>query len=142
MALNPYLNFKNNSKEVLYFYRDVFGTAEPDIMYFKDMPADPNNPIPPEMADLVMHAMIMVNGTPIMISDAPEGMAPPITMGNNLAIMYSGTDFNELQGYFDKLKEGGQVVMPFGKVFWGEGYGYLIDKFGIGWHFNVDNPTE
>jgi PhnB protein len=34
---------------------------------------------------------------------------------------------------FEMLAHGGQVTMPFGKTFWSDGFGMLIDRFGTPW---------
>jgi PhnB protein len=39
---------------------------------------------------------------------------------------------------FDALSEKGQVVMPFQKTFWAEGFGMVNDQFGVPWMVNVE----
>jgi PhnB protein len=48
-----------------------------------------------------------------------------------------GTDESALRGIFDGLGIGGIVKAPMEKMFWGDTFGALIDKFGIGWQVNV-----
>jgi len=49
----------------------------------------------------------------------------------------SGDNDDELSGYFEKLAEGGAVVMPLENAPWGDKFGMLTDKFGIQWMVNV-----
>ena len=42
-----------------------------------------------------------------------------------------------LQGYWARLGEGGQVVIPLRQQMWGDEYGQLVDRFGIIWHVNI-----
>jgi PhnB protein len=48
-----------------------------------------------------------------------------------------GTDESNLRRIFDALSDGGTVKTPLEKMFWGDVFGALIDKFGIGWQVNI-----
>jgi len=39
----------------------------------------------------------------------------------------------EAKRVFDALSDSGKVTMPFGKTFWAEGFGMLVDRFGTHW---------
>ncbi|HEX5622489.1 MAG TPA: hypothetical protein VFX51_28955 [Solirubrobacteraceae bacterium] len=49
----------------------------------------------------------------------------------------SGEDEGVLRGYFDKLADGGQVVMPLEKAPWGDTFGMCVDRFGTNWMVNA-----
>ncbi len=38
---------------------------------------------------------------------------------------------------YDRLSDGGEIVMPFDKVPWSRAYGYIKDKFGVYWMVSV-----
>ena len=42
-----------------------------------------------------------------------------------------------MEGYWMRLTEAGEVVMPLEKQMWGDVYGLLTDRFGISWHINI-----
>jgi PhnB protein len=42
---------------------------------------------------------------------------------------------------FAALSAGGTVAMPFEKTFWADGFGMLIDRFGVSWMVNVDHQS-
>jgi PhnB protein len=48
-----------------------------------------------------------------------------------------GSDEARLRTVFDALSKGGSVTVPLAKQFWGDIFGGLIDKFGIGWQVNI-----
>ena len=48
-----------------------------------------------------------------------------------------GTDEDDLRRIFDALSDGGTVKAPLEKMFWGDIFGGLIDRFGIGWQVNI-----
>lgn len=131
--LNPYLTFDGNAKEAMEFYRDIFG-GELSISTFgefsaPDMPAAPN-------PDGVMHARLETDsGFTLMGADTPTGEA--VQVGNAFTISLSGDDVDELQRYWDRLSESGQVNQPLEKQMWGDYYGDLVDRFGIRWMVNI-----
>lgn len=129
--LNPYLSFRDNAREAMEFYRDVFG-GDLTMNTF----AEYQSPVEPGEGDLIMHAMLEApNGIAFMAADTPSHMeyAP----GRNIAMSLSGEDEAELRGYFDRLADGGTIEMPLEKAPWGDTFGMLTDRFGIHWLVNV-----
>src|SRR6476619_8223322 len=113
--LNPYLQFKDNAREAMTYYQDVFGGDR----------------------DGVMHSQLEApNGFTLMASDTPEGM-PEASPGGNITISLSGDDNDDLRGYWDKLADGGQVMMPLEKQMWGDEFGMVKDRFGVSWMVNI-----
>lgn len=137
MAVDVYLNFNGNCREVVNFYAEVFGTEEPKIMTFGEMPPNPEYPLPEEAKDFVMHSRLNISGSNVMFSDVFPGM--PFIEGNNISLSIVSTDLEEITSVFSKLKEGGKVVMELQETFWSKSYGQITDKFGIIWQFNYDN---
>jgi len=128
-TLNPYLNFNGKTREVMEFYRDVFG-GELSIMTFGDMGTEG-----PE-AEGVMHSSLAVeNGFALMASDMPPGQ--PFKPGNNFGVSISGDDEDELMGYWHKLSDGGSVTVPMEKQMWGDAFGMCVDKHGTSWLINI-----
>jgi PhnB protein len=127
--LNPYIGFDGNARQAMEFYRDVFG-GELALNTFGEMggaaPGDENK---------IMHAQLETpSGFTLMGSDAPAGM--PRDEGSRIQISLSGNDA-ELRDYFQKLSQGGSVTMPLEKQVWGDEFGQVTDKFGIGWLVNI-----
>jgi PhnB protein len=129
-TLNPYLNFKDTAREAMEFYRDALG-GELHLNTFGEA-GDPSAP----GADLIMHAQLETPaGFTLMGSDAPPDMETGESGG--FAVSLSGDDEAELRGYWDKLSEGGQVTVPLEKQVWGDTFGMLTDRFGVGWMVNI-----
>lgn len=81
----------------------------------------------------IMHMALPIGqGTMLMGSDSPESMGP-VTNGNNYSLSISTDSEAEADRVFNKLSAGGQVTMPIGKVFWGDYFGMVTDRFGIQW---------
>jgi len=130
--LNPYISFKDNARAAMEFYQAALG-GELAINTFGEYGDEGN--------DGVMHAMLETPaGFTLMASDTPPGMEH--NPGTNISVSLSGEDEAELRGYWDKLSEGGQVTMPLEKQMWGDTFGMVVDKFGVGWMVNIVAPTE
>ncbi|WP_186672569.1 VOC family protein [Sporosarcina sp. BP05] len=137
MAVDIYLNFNGNCREVVNFYAKVFGTEAPKIMTFGETPPNPEYPLPEEAKELVMHTRLNISGSNVMFSDVFPGM--PFIEGNNISLAFVSTDLEEINSAFSNLKEGGKVGMELQETFWSKYYGQITDKFGIEWQFNYDN---
>lgn len=131
-AVNPYLNFNGNTEEAFNFYKSVFGGEFVTLQRFKDTPEA--GKMPSEVADKLMHVSLPIGkGNILMGTDALESMGQKLTVGNNFSLAISADNEAEADKIFDKLSAGGKVEMQMAKVFWGDYFGMLTDKFGIQW---------
>ncbi len=128
---NPYLSFKDNAREAMEFYKTVFG-GKLVISTFKEYQASQD----PSEDNKVMHAMLEAdNGITFMASDTPSSME--YKPGNTMSMSLSGDNESELRGYWEKISEGGTIIMPLEKAPWGDIFGMCIDKFGIQWMVDI-----
>ena len=133
--LNPYLSFKDSTREAMEFYRSVFG-GKVDLNTFKDNHASQD----PSEDDKIMHSVLEAkNGITFMASDTPDRME--YKPGTNFSMSLSGDDEAELKAYFEKLAVGGTVTMPLNKAPWGDTFGMLTDRFGITWLVNISGAA-
>ncbi|HJV45511.1 MAG TPA: VOC family protein [Bacillota bacterium] len=137
MAIDIYINFNGNCREAVEFYVEVFGTEKPQFMTFGDAPPNPESKLPEEAKQLIMHTQLKINGGNVMFSDTFPGM--PFVSGNNISLVIASKNLDKMKSYFAKLKVDGTVQMDLQETFWSKCYGYLTDKFGIGWQFNYDS---
>jgi PhnB protein len=127
--LNPYISFKDNAREAMTFYQQALG-GELTISTFGEYGGDAS------VADGVMHSLLETpDGLVLMASDTPPGM--PSRSGDNISISLSGDDGDSLRALFSALAEGGTVDVPLEKQMWGDEFGSLTDRFGIGWLVNI-----
>ncbi|MCH4886029.1 VOC family protein [Acidaminobacter sp. JC074] len=134
MKIHTYVNFQGQAKEAITFYAEILGTNEPNIMYYKDLPPDPNFPVPEACKDWVMHGSINYNDQIIMFSDQLPHV--DYKQSNAVGLLIDLDDEKALKALYDKFSDGATIEMPFAETFWAKGFGSLIDKFGIYWQFN------
>jgi len=134
--LNPYLMFRGQARQALEFYASVFG-GEFTVSTFGEFPMPG---IGADEADLIMHGQLTTpSGFTLMAGDAPASM--PGEQGSSITISLSGSENDELRGYWDGLAAGGQVTMPLEQAPWGDSFGQLVDKFGTSWMVNISGSA-
>jgi PhnB protein len=131
--LNAYLNFRDNARQVMEFYHSIFG-GELATNTFAEFGASED----PAEADKIMHSQLSTDdGLVLMAADTPNSM--DYSPGTAISLSLSGDDEDELRGYWDKLSDGGTVVMPLEKAPWGDVFGMCVDRFGINWMVNISD---
>ena len=131
VRLNPYLSFRDTARQAMEFYHSVFG-GELTLSTFAEFQASED----PGEQDKIMHSMLETqDGLVLMAADPPNSMEYTQPVG--VSVSLSGDDEGALRGYWDKLADGGTVVMPLERAPWGDTFGMCIDRFGITWMVNI-----
>ncbi len=135
MAVNVYLNYNGNCREVVEFYAGVFGCEQPKFMTYGQAPSSKDfPPLTEEQKNLILYTELEIAGSKVMFSDTMPGM--PFVQGNNITIAIGASEVDKIRGWFEGLKNGGTIIMELQKTFWSDCYGMLEDQFGITWQFN------
>jgi PhnB protein len=131
VRLNPYLSFQDSAREAMTFYQSVLG-GELTISTYADFNASED----PAEQDKVMHSQLETpDGLVLMAADTPAGMEHQPQAG--VSVSLSGDDEAKLRGFWERLSEGGMVLMPFEKAPWGAVFGMCVDRFGTSWMVNA-----
>jgi PhnB protein len=134
--LNTYLGFRDNAREAMQFYQSIFG-GELTLNTFGEAQASED----PAEQDKIMHSELNIGGNQVlMASDTPNSME--YSPGGSHSLCLNGQDEDELQGYWEKLVDGGNVVVPLEKAPWGDSFGMCVDKFGINGMVNIGGSTS
>lgn len=142
MALSPYLHFDGTCAAALRFYADVFGDPAPEFMTYDQAPdLPPGAPVAPPPgwgADRVLHGQVKVAGGVLFASDNPPGS--PASPQAGVTVSASMPDADTARAAYERLLDGGAVIMPFGETFFSPAFGMLKDRFGTHWMVMVDGP--
>ena len=136
MQLNSYLFFKGNCKEAFTFYAKVLGGKITTMMTHGETPAAEHTK--PEWQDKIIHARMRFGDQLLMGSDAPPDR---YSAPHGIYVSISIGDVTQARRIFTGLAEGGRVEMPFEKTFWVAGFGMLVDRFGVPWMVNCEQPS-
>jgi len=124
--LTTALNFNGQTKEAHTFYANIFNYEikgeNVDIWYY------PEN-------GLVGYALLEIYGNKLAMAD--------IDFDNDhyagFSLTINLTDEEELRRVWNALNVAeAEVIIPLEKQPWSECCGYLKDKFGVTWQFNLD----
>lgn len=133
--VGPYLTFPGNCREAIEFYRSAL---EAEVLFVQLMGDSPM----PEMgpAENVMHCTLQVGDSRIMMSDDPSGQ---VSRGAGMVSLAIGlNDVEHARSVFERLADGGAVMMPLGKTYWAEAFGMVTDRFGIRWMVNCEAKSD
>jgi PhnB protein len=129
--LNPYLNFDNNCREAMNFYKDCLG-GELALQTVAESPAMAAQ-MPPHMKDMILHASLKSADMVIMASDLNREKR---VEGNTVYLCINCNSEAEINTFFSKLSVGGKIIEQVADMPWGARYGELTDKYGKRWMFN------
>ncbi|MBF6137401.1 VOC family protein [Nocardia otitidiscaviarum] len=132
ITTTTHLNFRGEARAALTFYRTVFGGELTVITY-----ADAGNVPEPAAADQVMWGQVGVpGGFRVMAYDVPSHLG--YDRGENaFFVSVRGTAVEEVAGYWEKLSNGADIVVPLAPAGWSPAYGMLTDRFGVTWVLDV-----
>ncbi len=132
-AIIPHLGFNGNCAEAFAFYAELLGGEITFMMTHGESPM--KDQFPPELHNRVIHATIKAGDFYIMGGDAPSEMyKAPVGYCTNLQF---SDNVAEGKRVFDRLREGGSDIMPWGETFWSKGFGMCVDRFGQHWMINT-----
>ncbi|MBK9109671.1 MAG: VOC family protein [Saprospiraceae bacterium] len=137
--INPYIHFNGNAEEAFTYYKSVFGGEFAMVVRFKDMPGDPDNPMPEIDANSIMHIALPIGKSSVlMASDVPPFMGQVNENENRSKISISAESKEEADKLFNGLSAGGKIEMPIADSPWGSYFGMFRDKYGIEWMVDYD----
>lgn len=128
--LNPYLNFRDGTREAMSFYAAVFG-GELTMSTFAE--AGGMGVDEAEQGKVLHSQLDTESGLTLMAADVPSSME----VAHNGTISLSGGDEMRLRGYWDRLTEGASITVPLETAPWGDAFGMFTDKFGVNWLVNI-----
>ena len=136
--INPSINFNGNCEEAFNFYRSEFGK----VVRFKDMPSDPEHPIPESEADKLMHITLPIGPNVLIGNDVPSFMGTVNENENRSKISIQAVSKEEAEHLYNHLSDGGIVEVPLEKSPWGSYFAMLRDKYGIEWMIDFDSTND
>jgi PhnB protein len=129
VELNPYLFFPGNTEQAIAFYQQVFGGQ---VTITRRGDVDPA--VTAGEKDQVVNALLTGGDITLRASDRQDTSNDPQA---RIELSLIGTDEERLRALFDGLAAGGTVRAQLERQFWGDTFGAVTDKYGIGWQVNI-----
>jgi PhnB protein len=136
--LSPYI-FSEDAVKQAEFYAKSLGGKILDVKTYGDIyPSDAqsDDQSSGEDKNRVMHLVLEVGDETIFMADYGSGQ---VERGNGMDLTLVYTNEEEARIVFDNLSQGGNVIMPFERMFWGTTFGRLEDPFGIRWQISTES---
>jgi PhnB protein len=129
MKVDAYIFFPGTAAEAMEFYKAAFGGT---LTVVRRGDVDPSTTGADK--DLVINATLDTGEFQLRASDHADATNAPQV---RVALTLIGTDEAKLRKVYDDLSAGGTQDNPLEKVFWGDIFGAVTDKFGINWQVNI-----
>lgn len=127
MKVATYLEFKQNSKEVIETYKEIFNARVISEYYF-----DENMTKDKSLLGKVFHAELQIGDLNLYIADT--NVEPSLT---GMKFVAEISDEAEARACFEKLIHTGKLISDFVKMPYGPKIAGAMDKFGIKWEIVV-----
>ena len=137
--ITPHIAFNGNAEEAFRFYQSVLGGEFARIVRFKDLPLNPDFPIPEMEAEKLMYIALSIAGESILTAnDVPSSMGFVSENENRSKISVRAESKEEAAEFFHGLSHGGDIEVPFEDSPEGAAFGMFRDKYGIEWMIHFD----
>lgn len=123
--ITTFLMFQDgNAEEAMNFYISLFDNSE--IVNITRYGANEDG-----KEGTVMHAIFSLNGQEYMCIDSNVKHSFTFTPAISLYVKCDTEE--EIDKVFEKLSEGGKILMPLGSYPFSEKFGWVNDKYGVSW---------
>jgi PhnB protein len=92
---------------------------------------------PADWRDKVLHATFTVDGTAFSGGDVLPGA---YERPQGFQLQLNVDDVATAERIFARLADGGRVTVALQQTFWAKRFGALVDRFGIPWAINCEEP--
>ncbi|MCF6138490.1 VOC family protein [Pseudalkalibacillus berkeleyi] len=128
--LYPYI-FSEDARNQADFYANALNGEVVSVQTFEQAPN-----VDDAIKDKVMHLTLSAADQIFFMADSVNESVKQGTQ-INLVLEYKTED--EARSVFENLSEGGSVLMPFDKMFWGAMFGRVEDKYGLIWQITTEH---
>ncbi|HWL12075.1 MAG TPA: glyoxalase/bleomycin resistance/extradiol dioxygenase family protein [Ureibacillus sp.] len=135
LGVHAYLRMNGNGKVAVAFYEKALEAENLGVQTYGELPENPEFPLPDEAKNRVIHAQLRINNTFLMLSDTFPGQ--PYETGSQVDVAILLNDVEKSKQVFERLLEGGEVIMPIQETPWSPSYGQVKDQFGITWQIST-----
>ncbi|WP_342438019.1 VOC family protein [Paenibacillus sp. FSL L8-0436] len=138
IQLNPFILLDGTAEEAIAFYQESLGAKLQFKQTVGQGPQNPDSPLSDKEKARIAHSVLSVGDTDIFVADLDIGQV--LQTGNGINICLSTEDAGEAERLYNTLKEGGQIDVELGPVYFSPAYGMITDKFGVTFQIFTKRP--
>ena len=127
--ITTFLMFEGQAEEAMNYYVSLFEQAE--ILSIQRYGANG-----PGTEGTVVNATFSLNGQVYMCMDSY--VKHDFTFTPAISLFVSCATEDEVDRLFEKLCQGGQVLMPLSAYPFSAKFGWVADKYGVSWQLNLE----
>ena len=130
------LTFDGDCAEAFALYASVLDATLTFSLRYGDSPMAGD--VPKEWAGKIAHSTLTLpDGVRLYGNDSVPGT---FERSQGFSLTVNPPDAGTARAVCDALAEGGRVTMPLQQTFWAVAFGTLVDRFGITWAINCEQP--
>ncbi|SEM94541.1 VOC family protein [Lihuaxuella thermophila] len=126
--ITTFLMFDGQAEEAMNFYTSLFKNS--GIISITRYGPDEGG-----MEGKVVHATFSLNGQVFMCIDS--NVKHDFTFTPAMSLYVTCDTEEEIDDLFEKLSQGGGVLMPLASYPFSEKFGWVNDKYGVSWQLNL-----
>lgn len=126
--IHPFLMFEGTAEEAMDTYTSIFDSSE--IINIIRYGANEGG-----KEGTVMHATFSIKGQEFMASDSYVKHA--FTFTPSISLFVTCDSEEEIDQSFEKLSQGGEILMPLDAYPFSAKFGWINDKFGVSWQLSL-----
>lgn len=126
--IHSFLMFEGMAEEAMNTYTSLFDSSE--IINITRYGANE-----PGKEGTVLHATFSIKGQEFMASDSNVKHA--FTFTPSISMFVTCDSEGEIDHVFEKLSQGGEILMPLDAYPFSRKFGWINDKFGVSWQLSL-----
>lgn len=134
--ITPFLWFDHQADDAMAFYTSTFPDSR--IQHVERYPDESLDPHFVGMSGKVISGSFELCGRPFLCLDG----GPQFTINPAVSFLCSFPDPADLASVWNRLSEGGMVLMELGAYPWSASYGWLQDQFGVSWQLTLSGEGQ
>lgn len=120
--ITTFLMFTGQAEEAMNFYISLFEDSEiTNVLYQED--------------GKVLHATFMLKGQTFMCIDSP--IKHEFTFTPSISLFITCDSLDEINSLYEKVSQGGSVLMELGEIPGYEKFAWVQDQFGVSWQLSL-----
>lgn len=126
--ITTFLMFSGNAEEAMNFYTSIFNNSKIlTISRYEDDTVGKQG--------TVVHAKFSLNGQEFMCIDS--NIEHGFTFTPSMSLYVTCDTEEEVDEIFEKLSEGGKILMPLDAYPFSKKFAWVEDKFGVSWQLSL-----